>query len=169
MARKGDQEFITCIALQKQLPSQKTKYMKKIFTSIAMLVSMIAFTGCEKKSDTTKTTTASMTANAGGHSFATSGTMITADVQSGTMNVTGSITATQESIILIVDKTPPATGSYPIKDFTIATYGIGGVPKAGLYGTITFTSISPDWEGTFSFTCTDSTKITDGKFKIKAP
>jgi len=148
--------------------------MKKLVTSIAMLAGIVAFTGCTKKSDTSKTpttttTTATMTANAGGHTFSASGIMVTADVQAGGMNVTGSIAASSEAIILSVDKTPPAVGTYPISGFTIASYGIGGTTKGGVYGTISFTSISPDWEGTFSFTCDDSTKVTDGKFKIKAP
>ncbi len=148
--------------------------MKKLVTSIAMLSGVIAFTGCTKKSDTSKTpttttTTASMTANIGGRAFSTSGIMVTADVQAGAMNVTGSTTSPEEAIILSVDKTPPATGSYPIKDFTIATHHLGTSGAAAVYGTITFTSISPNWEGTFSFTCDDSTKVTDGKFSIKAP
>ena len=145
--------------------------MKKITTAIALVACMTAIGSCTKKSDskTTTTPTATMTANAGGHTFSTSGIMVTADVQAGGMNVTGSIASPAEAIILSVDKTPPATGSYPIQDFTIGTYSIGGVTKAGVHGNITFTSISPNWEGTFYFTCDDSTKITDGKFSIKAP
>lgn len=146
--------------------------MKKTFMTITLMASLMMIASCTKKSDsktTTTTTTATMTANVGGHTFSTSGTMITADVQAGGMNVTGSIAATKESIILSVDKSPASTGTYLIKDFTIATYQMGLDVKAAKYGTIIFTSISPNWEGTFSFTCEDSTKITDGKFSIKAP
>ncbi len=37
------------------------------------------------------------------------------------------------------------------------------------YGTIKFTKVTPYLEGTFSYTADDSTKITEGVFKIKTP
>ena len=36
-------------------------------------------------------------------------------------------------------------------------------------GTVNVTSVKPNITGTFSFTCTDSTKIENGTFSIKAP
>lgn len=40
---------------------------------------------------------------------------------------------------------------------------------ASLRGTLVITAATPDIIGTFSFACNDSTKVTSGSFKAKAP
>ncbi len=47
--------------------------------------------------------------------------------------------------------------------------GFTGSFVLAVTGSITLNAIAPNYEGTFSFTCADSTHITAGKFTIKAP
>ena len=70
------------------------------------------------------------------------------------------------------------TGTFPILYTSVsntvnsatAIYLISGAPsRSASYGTATITSVSPALvQGTFSFTCTDSTKVTNGTFTCKA-
>jgi hypothetical protein len=70
------------------------------------------------------------------------------------------------------------TGTFPISLTSVydtinsasAIYlASGAASRNALYGTATITSVSAALiQGTFSFTCTDSTKITNGTFTCKA-
>ena len=64
-----------------------------------------------------------------------------------------------------------ATGTFRVEDLELgaayAPSSSAGIVAA--HGVITLTSISPNFEGTFSFTCVDSTKVTGGTFSTKAP
>ncbi len=66
----------------------------------------------------------------------------------------------------MIDHTP-AIGTYTLGGFTSAVWGNGASTVAAAYGTISITSTSPDWVGTFSCTLTDSTRITGGAFRVK--
>lgn len=71
-------------------------------------------------------------------------------------------------------------GVYPVTDTLTASSTISAgwanfessytVPlSVAVYGVVTITSTTPDITGTFSFTCGDSTKVTNGTFSAQAP
>ena len=134
---------------------------------------MVAFTGCGSSSGTVVYPNSVTATVAGVLAFSASGSNVTAGTTNGTLNISAA-TATNSKIMFSI----PANGD------TIGTLAVNyiGLPAGASYdslastsallastGTITFTAVSPYLEGTFSFTCTDSTKITSGAFKIKAP
>lgn len=47
--------------------------------------------------------------------------------------------------------------------------GIGSSFTYGISGTITISAVSPNYQGTFSFLCADSTVVANGSFLVKAP
>ncbi len=53
-------------------------------------------------------------------------------------------------------------------DTSTGFYVENGKTHNSLYGTVTLTEISPYYRGTFKFTCTDSTVVDSGYFKVRA-
>lgn len=138
---------------------------------VALLMGM-CYTSCTRSSSsssstttTPTTTTNSMTATIGSSAFAATGTMVTGTMASGHMSITGSNVSPNNAIILMVDHAA-AIGTYTIDGGTYAIWGNGSATVSAAYGTISITSISPEWVGTFSFTLTDSTRITSGAFHV---
>jgi hypothetical protein len=141
--------------------------MKKNLTILAIaILGLVAFAGCKKSSSSSNGT---MSATIGGKSFTgndcffstVSGLVIDGFNGSGTTLVYPYFT------LAVTGYTAGSTGTYTIDGFT----NIAGIDSSGTnvavaaYGTITVTSAtSSSLKGTFSFTCTDSTKVTLGSF-----
>jgi len=142
--------------------------MKKILTFAAIAaISFSAFTGC-KKSSSSSSYFVKATVN---------GTPLSLNygygiVNSGIVDIfgfNGSGTSVTFPEITLVS-TNSAAGTYTIDGMTVmaaidssATSAIGAA-----YGTLTITtSTASVMTGTFSFTCTDSTKVTNGSFTVK--
>ena len=81
---------------------------------------------------------------------------------------TAGATLTYPYISLWLNRTSLTTGTFSLDSTQLNNYAeyITSVStfKLAKSGSITITSISPDVVGTFSFTCTDSTVVTNGKF-----
>ena len=150
--------------------------MKRLLTIAATLmigIVTVTFTGCGSSS-TIAVYPNTMTATIKGVlAFSASGSNINVSKTNGTLNI--SATATSKSKITITIPSYAATlGTFAINDIGLpvgASYdslGNGTLLLAST-GTITFITVSPYLQGTFSFVCSDSTKITSGAFKTKAP
>jgi len=145
--------------------------MKHVTTLIIIsLITLSLFIGC-----TTKSTVApvGMTAVAGDHSFSVSDGMISANKSTGTLYITASDTVNHRSISLTVYNYVAQTGNVTIDgvyaqgsyDSTASAFTV----ENGSHGTITFSAVAPQIVGTFNFTCTDSTKVSNGTFSVAAP
>ena len=149
--------------------------MKNLRSLIALaMCAFLALAGCTKKSSSSgsgsSSSSNSMTATAGGTAFSASGTSVVASVNGDILAVAG-VTPANASITLNIIQYANGTGTFQC-DGTHATILYGPAPGTALggsHGVITLTSISPNFEGTFSFTCNDSTKVTSGTFLVKAP
>jgi hypothetical protein len=116
----------------------------------------------------------SLTATVGGViSFTSSGRYISATKTNNTLNISA-ITTGNSTIAFTVPSFSNTVGALSINSIGLpagASFDslAGSAALIASTGTITFTSVSPYLEGTFSFVCSDSTKISGGTFKIKAP
>ena len=144
--------------------------MKKIIYSTAIAIMGLAtITGCTKKSDSTPTY--SMKATINGVAF--NGTGCYAGSGSGSLLISGGIGASSTTlsypyIVLSVNTGYTGVGTYVFNSIAnIAQVdSAAGSGAIGSYGTITITNTNP-LTGTFSFTCSDSTKVTGGSFVAK--
>ncbi|MFI5195633.1 MAG: hypothetical protein ACHQD8_00960 [Chitinophagales bacterium] len=150
--------------------------MKRFLTIAAALMTGIAtltFTGCGTNNTIAVYPNAMTATIKGVLAFSASGSNISVTKTNGTLIIFA--TATSKSKITITIPQFSATpGTMAINNIGLpacATYDSLGHGTALLAstGTITFTTVSPYLEGTFSFVCSDSTKITEGTFKTKAP
>jgi hypothetical protein len=142
--------------------------MKKTLTIAAMAVlGLAAFTGCSKSSSSPSNT---MTATINGASY--SGTC-TAAINNGNLEIasgTGGTSLIYPSLV-IGTSNYTGTGTYTQSSSNTLVFGIDSSSSLVLVsstGTITITSASStSISGTFSYTCTDSTKVTNGSFTAK--
>ena len=150
--------------------------MKRLLTIAATLLTGIiifTFTSCGNHTGTVVYPN-SMTATIKGVlAFSASGSYIGATKTNGTLNISATTTS-KAKITMTIPVFSPAGGTLAINYIGLpagATYDSLGNGSALLAstGTVTFTAVTPYLEGTFSFVCSDSTKITSGVFKIKAP
>lgn len=145
--------------------------MKKNLTILAIaIVGLIAFAGCKKSSSGTSY---SIKATINGTSF--SGVNCVAVSNSGFVVIDGysgsSATSTSLPIIeLTLTGYNNTTGTFNIDGVTnnaIIDSSLTSVPSA-TSGTITITTAtSSEIVGTFNFTCSDGTKVTNGTFTAK--
>lgn len=152
--------------------------MKKLFTflaigSVVMLLHSCTAHRSDANSTVTVTPTASMTAIVGTHTFSATGTSVSSSITNDTSLSFGGVSPSYESITLSVVNFKRTPATYVIDSSIKATvmYGssAGALPKLSYNGSITFTSVSPNLEGTFHFVLSDSTNVTSGTFKVKAP
>ena len=145
--------------------------MKKILMIAAIAgVGLATFSGCSKSSSSSPSE--SMTAKINGANYSNSN--VTATISGPSMSVSSSTGVT--------------TITYPFVTFGVFNYtGVGtytanssggmnvfGIDSSttaalvGAYGTVVVSSASSSYiSGTFSFTCSDSTKVTSGTFTAK--
>ena len=150
---------------------KKHNFMKKLLTLSAIaLMGMAVISGCSKSSSSSPSYT--MTATIAGKSF--NGTNCIASVAGGQLVVDGgaftTATATYPYIALSVANYT-GTVTYSFCGTTLNVAGIDSSASSlpvSQYGTITVTAASSTViSGTFSFTCSDSTKVTGGTFSAK--
>ncbi len=149
--------------------------MKKLFIYVALLVSgAAAITGCTKKSDSS-TPTYSMKATVGSGAF--NGSSCIAVLSGTNLSVVGGpfvngVASYPNVSITILNYT--GTGTYTIQlgsttNLNTASYYTSMTQAApAAYGSVTVNATSP-MTGTFNFTLTDSTKITNGTFTCAKP
>ena len=137
--------------------------------SVLALLGMLMMTGCIKKKDTPISYT--MTANVGGTAYKAA--LCIAFAGSSTMEIeaettTSGATITYPYINLWLTGTSFSLGTFSFDSTMARNYAEYIIStssfKIAQSGSITITSVTPNVVGTFSFTCTDGTTITDGKF-----
>jgi hypothetical protein len=147
-----------------------------MMSAVISVLAIAAISGCSKSSSSGSST--SMKTSLNGVAF--SGSDCIDSVTDSTLFIYGTnfTTSITYPFIEIIITKYTGTGTY-----TLGTWGsFGGGPStmavidssasnavASLYGTVTITSVSPNLTGTFSFTCTDSTKVTGGSFTGNKP
>ena len=153
--------------------------MRKNITLLAIaILGMVAFFSC-KKSDNNNANNinvnGSMTATIGTTAF--KAPYCDATVYDTLFTVTGSTSdtgITYPYIILSVTDYK-GIGTYTIpggsdRNGNVATvYYTDSTGAQSVYGTVSITAITPNIVGTFSFTCSDSTKVTNGTFSAPSP
>ncbi len=152
--------------------------MKRLLTVTAALMLGILtfiFTGCSSGGGHIVYPNSMTATVAGVLSFSASGSLINATSTNGTLNITAT-TASKANITMTVPSFSGVAAGATLAINSIgtvagATYDSLGTGHALLAsrGAVSFTSVSPYLEGTFSFVCSDSTAVTVGTFKIKAP
>jgi len=152
--------------------------MNKIITIIAASLLLIA-AACKRGSNSPGVFY-TMTATIDSAAFRADGpskAYITGTAASGLENTDLYGKADDGKVIQLTLMTTPGTpiprgASIPVNTAqAMARYypnGFSGSFILAVAGSITLNAISPNYEGTFSFTCADSTHITGGKFTIKA-
>lgn len=138
---------------------------KVVLITIA-LAGMTLFSGCKK----TGSTSGTIKATINGVDFSTNHCI----VHSGSHLAVdgGSYRSTPPSAYIMLDIYHyTGVGTYNITDSTVgaAVDSSATVIPIAIYGTVVVTATSPNIVGTFSFTCADSTKVTNGSFNVKAP
>lgn len=152
--------------------------MKTLLTITAILFSLLIMTGCQKGSNGTAglyymramVNTDSFDAEGVSNSYLTTSssaglnyTYLAGKASDGSaIKIT---LVTNSGIALAVGITPFNTG-YAQADFYAK--GFAGAYTNAVSGSINLTNISPNLEGTFTFTCADSTRVKNGSFSIKA-
>ena len=90
------------------------------------------------------------------------------------LTIQGTLTGTMSNIAVSLPRNY-STGTYTIDSSNLNAHGsyvahsYDNTILLARSGTVTVKSLSPYVEGTFSFVCTDSTKIENGSFSVKAP
>jgi hypothetical protein len=142
-------------------------------TTLVLGISIFIFTGCGGSGGTVVYPNSMTATIAGVLAFSASGSYIDATKTNGTLNITATTTSGSR-ITMTVPGYAATAGTLAINNIGVpvgATYDSlsGGTALLASSGTVTFVTVSPYLEGTFSFVCSDSTKVTAGTFKIKAP
>jgi hypothetical protein len=144
----------------------KNLFMKKIITPVlAATFCLLSLAGCTKKSSSTSST-GSETATVAGTAFSSAACYETSAggafymISAGNGSVTIGINIMSSSI---------TAGTYAFDSTgttNSASYTNGSGTKTAKSGSVTITSVTAGANvvGTFSFTCTDGTAITNGKF-----
>jgi hypothetical protein len=149
--------------------------MKKQFAGILfVLVCAGTFGSCTKKT-TNSTPANSMKATVGNTSFAAVSVAVTKNNAGGTnlVDIAG-VKDASNTLSLILSGYTGAAGTYTIDNMgTTSNEAIvetNGATVTAAHGSIVVTSVgSSTMSGTFSFTCTDSTKVTGGTFTCPLP
>ena len=153
--------------------------MKQTITLTAAIVfTLLGLFGCKKSSDSTASYI--MSASIGGTQFSASNclesqTLTGIAITGGNGTFTTNSNPTVYPFIFLSIDNFSGVGTYTINPLT--TTASGGIyysanfsstnPKPAVYGTIVITATSPNIVGNFSFTCLDSTKVTNGVFVAK--
>jgi hypothetical protein len=149
--------------------------MKKNVTLLSIaLLGMVAFFSC-KKSDNNNNNHA-MTATINSAAFKSP--LCYAAISDSVMTITASSNSSTlafPNISLVISNFSGA-GTYTIGSINGGTFTTSAVIDStdtsgiqSIYGTISITATSPNVVGTFSFTCSDSTKVTSGAFNAASP
>jgi FlaG/FlaF family flagellin (archaellin) len=151
--------------------------MKRLLTISAALLTgifTVAITSCGSNHSIAVYPN-SMTATVGGViAFNASGTDINVSKTNGTLNISA-VGTSRSKITLTVPSFSNAIGTVSINNIGLPagasfdSVGNGANILLPTRGSITFTNVSAYIQGTYSFVCTDSTTITSGSFKVKAP
>ncbi len=150
--------------------------MKKSIPFGVIVVVVILFASCSKKSNNTSFT-ATMTATVGGSSFTSNTTGAVQGTIGGVNDLT--ITGNSGSIMIIIDVWGynNATGNFPISTnmtsgTSTASYNPGSTLSTqmnAVHGTVTITNISGGViTGMFDFVASDSTNVSGGNFSVKS-
>jgi len=143
--------------------------MKKLLTLSAIaLMGMALISSCSKSSSSSPSY--SMDATIAGKSF--SGTNCTATISGASLAVDGGVFTSSPvyPYLTLGIFNYTGTGTYAIGGTSVNLGGVdssASVVLVSQYGTVTITSVSPNIVGTFSFTCSDSTKVSGGTFTAK--
>lgn len=146
--------------------------MRKQLAGIALaLVCAGAFNSCTKKSTTNSTPANSMKATVGSTSFAA--TSVATSKNGSLVDIAG-VKDASNTLSLVLSGYTGAAGTYTIDNMGTtlneAIVETNGATVAAAHGSIVVTSVgSSTMSGTFSFTCTDSTKVTGGTFTCALP
>jgi hypothetical protein len=145
------------------------KYL--VALSCIAIGTIISFGGCTKGSTARKTSThfISATTSRGGSFYASGAQVIIFGATGDNSKMEG--VAALSSLEFGFISYPGANGTYPIDGINIMGYYYASstdTPISAIYGTITFTALTPDAIGTFTFTRKDSTHVT-GSFNVAAP
>ncbi len=145
-----------------------------LFATTALLLCVLLFTGCSPSGGSSPASSYFMKATIG--STTMNGTSCIATVVSSTLGITGStVTAGAggpPQINLTVSNWSGATGTFALTTVGSVTNNFGQyisaagtTAKTSNSGTLTITSVSAtEVKGTFNFTCTDGTVVSDGSF-----
>jgi hypothetical protein len=148
--------------------------MKRIIP-IALIAACISTIACKKSSSTQPY---AMTAQTSQGPITTSSVSVVASFSKDTVGIEGDFPPSQPpyiaSKIYFQISHFTGVGTYILSQgdpYVAYTTDISNTPASfgyvGLYGVLTITATSPNMVGTFSFTCTDSTKVSNGSFNIK--
>ena len=145
--------------------------MKKLI-SLAITASALIFlsTGCSPSSSSSVTPASPyfMKATINGATF--NGQYALTDTSSILRDLNGYLSSTAPLPVINIGITSTAVGTYAIDGFnaTAAIDSSASIMPGAAYGTITISAITTtSVTGTFSFTCTDSTRVTNGSFAAK--
>ena len=150
--------------------------MKKLLGISAILLALIVIASCKKSNNTTSPY--NMKASIGTFSFDAEGQ--TKANSSGSSSGGISLvylrgTSTDGKVIkitLISGATWPGVGTYSVDTAGAACdyypYGPDSTYTYATTGIVTLTAVTPNYVGTFSFTCADSTQVKNGSFTIQA-
>ncbi len=138
-----------------------------------VLIANLFCTGCNKSSSTPapfmKATTGTTTFSVSGTSQAFCSTSSSGGIDY--IYISGEDANGKKIRIVLIDNS--GTGTIQIGTGNAAAYYYpGGSTTSYTYatsGSVTITSLTPDIAGTFSFTCADSTVVTNGSFSVLAP
>jgi len=144
--------------------------MKKLFSIAAIvMIGALAFTSC-KKSDNSSSN-GSLKATAG--STSVNSNYCIATYSDSILSVFGANVSSSNPfpyVSLSLLSWNGTAGTYAIDGFAVGADYIPGLTTTvpAVYGTITISTVaSTQISGTFSFTCSDSTKVTNGSFTAK--
>lgn len=147
--------------------------MKKLFfTSLVFAAFTLVVSSCSKSSDSSSSSSSySMTATVNGSAWSATNVTATENTIGGNDNlsITGLTSSNSTITLSIIGYSSPTT--YSISPGSNGgMYSVSGTSglTASISGSITITSkTTTAVQGTFSFTCMDSTKVTSGTFTAK--
>ncbi|MBS1529305.1 MAG: hypothetical protein JSU01_03265 [Bacteroidetes bacterium] len=146
--------------------------MKNALIVFLLIVTIFPFAGCKKSSSNSSSSGSStyyIKATIGSTDFSAGGADAGATYTYDIYNIFGA-TSTQTVQLGIFDTVITTGSDIPLDNISgVGNYLANGNPHASAYGTIHITSVTPNIQGNFSFTCTDSTKVTNGTFSVKHP
>jgi len=156
--------------------------------TVIAIIGLAIFSGCTKSSDslnsnwnlnpTPSMVPGFMKASINGAPFADTSSL-GANISGSQMVITGFDTSSFSigwpQITLLINSYKgagtyiiPGTGT-PVNICSLDSTPSGSVAYSAIYGTVTITATTPYIVGTFSFTCADSAKVTNGSFSVVAP
>jgi hypothetical protein len=154
--------------------------MKQILNLVTVIavIGLAAFSGCTKISFNLNPTPNSvvpgfMKASINGAPFADTSSLVF-NISGTQMLIAGTDTATNVFVqITLLINSYKGAGTYIIPGTGIPVNSCWidstEAPIYAVYGTVIITATTPNIVGTFSFTCADSTKVTNGSFSAQTP